>query len=111
MTFKIGDKVTLKKGTPLYKSSNALISTSKLKAEKITYITRLVSGRHPYNTTGDIGWCDEKYINLYKEEKPKDKYEMEIELIDKEDLINYLKENNDKVIVIKSEDIKKVFGI
>lgn len=111
MTFKIGDKVILKKDTPLYKSSNALISTTKLKEQKITNITRVVTGRHPYNTTGDLGWCDEKYISLYQEDKPKDKYEMEIELIDKNDLINYLKENNDKVIVIKSEDIKKVLGI
>lgn len=111
MTFKIGDKVILKEGTPLYKSSNALISSTKLKASKITNITRVVNAKHPYNTTGDLGWCDEKYISLYSEEKPKDKYEMEIELIDKEELINYLKENEDKVIVIKSEDIKKVFGI
>lgn len=111
MAFKIGDKVVLMMGTPLYKSSNALISATKLKASKITNITRVVTGKHPYNTTGDLGWCDEKYISLYQEEKPKDKYEMEIELIDKDDLIEYLKENNDKVIVIKSKDIKKVFGI
>lgn len=111
MAFKIGDKVVLQTGTPLYKSSNALISVTKLKASKVTNITRVVTGRHPYNTTNNLGWCDEKYISLYQEDKPKDKYEMEIELVDKEDLIEYLKENNDKVIVIKSEDIKKVFGI
>lgn len=111
MAFKIGDKVVLQTGTPLYKSSNALISSTKLKTSKITNITRVVNAKHPYNTTGDLGWCDEKYISLYKDDKPKDKYEMEIELIDKDDLIEYLKENNDKVIVIKSEDIKKVFGL
>lgn len=111
MAFKVGDKVVLMKGTPLYKSSNAIISSTKLSKEKITNITRVVSGRHPYNTTGDLGWCDEKYISLYQEDKPKDKYEMEIELIDKDDLIEYLLENQDKVIVIKGEDIKKVFGI
>lgn len=111
MAFKIGDKVVLQAGTPLYKSSNALISSTKLKASKITNITRVVNAKHPYNTTGDLGWCDEKYISLYKDDKPKDKYEMEIELIDKDDLIEYLKENQDKVIVIKGEDIKKVFDI
>lgn len=111
MKFKVGDKVILKSGTPLYKSSTALISSSKLKSDKITNITRVVNARHPYNTTGDLGWCDEKYINYYEEPKENNKYEMEIELIDINGLLEYLKNNSDKVIIMKSEDVKKVLGL
>lgn len=107
MKYKIGDKVILKKGTPLYKSSNAPSYSSKTTSEKVTNITRIATGsRHPYNTTGDLGWCDESYITPFNEEK---KYEGELILIDKDNLIEYLKENDDKIIVISSKQLKDLF--
>ncbi len=109
MKYKIGDKVILKKGTPLYKSSNATSSTSKTNKEVITNITRIATGsRHPYNTTGDLGWCDEAYILPYDKEK---KYEVEIELIDKDKLIDYIKEHPDKIVVMDGKALKDVFGL
>ena len=109
MKYKIGDKVKLQKGTPLYKSSNATTSTSKTTKEIVTNITRIATGsKHPYNTTNDLGWCDEKYISLYNQEK---KYEGELTLIDLNGLVDYLKDNNDKVLVLSSEQLKKVLGL
>ena len=107
MNYKIGDKVILKKGTPLYKSSNATIYSSKLANEKVTNITRVVNAKHPYNTTGDLGWCDESYIMPYNDEK---KYEGELTLIDKNGLVDYLKEHDDKILVLSSEQLKDILG-
>ena len=110
MKYKIGDKVKLQKGTPLYKSSTALTSSSKTTKEVITNITRVATGtKHPYNTTGDLGWCDEKYISLY--DNPDKKYEVEIELIDKDKLIDYIKEHPEKVVVMDGKTLKDVFGL
>lgn len=109
--FKIGDKVIINGG--LYVSSMADNPVSYV-SNRITYITRIANGsKHPYNTTGDLGWMNECDIKLYEEPKPKpdDKYEVEIELVDKGDLIDYLKEHNDKIIMINSEDFKKVLGL
>lgn len=109
MKYKIGDKVILKKGTPLYKSSNATSSSSKTTKEVVTNITRIATGsKHPYNTTNDLGWCDEAYITPYDKEK---KYEVEIELTDKSGLIDYLKNNPNKIVMIDSEELKKVLGL
>ena len=109
MKFKIGDKVLLKKGVPLYKSSSSVISTSSVKEDKITYITRVAPNtKHPYNTTGDLGWMNESDIELYD---PKEKYEVEIELIDKDDVIGYIKEHPDKVVIMNGEQLKDVFNL
>ncbi len=106
MKFKVGDKVII--NGELYVSSNATIPVSYVK-NKITNITRVVNGaKHPYNTTSDLGWMNESDIKLYEENN---KYECEIELIDKSDLIPYLKEHSDKVIIMKSDDLKKVFDL
>lgn len=108
MKFKIGDKVKLKKGSPLYKSSSSLIASSKLSSEKITNITRIASGsKHPYNTTGDLGWMNESDISLYEENE---KYEVEMEVIDKDDLIPYINAHPDKIIVIDSKQLYEVIG-
>lgn len=113
MKYKVGDKVVLRANAPLYKSSSALISTSKLKSQKITNITRVVSGaKHPYNTTGDLGWMNESDISLYEVAPVDDKikYEMEIELIDINGLFDYLKENKNKVLIMKSDDLERVIN-
>lgn len=107
MKFKIGDKVRI--SGDLYVSSNAEKPVSKVN-NKVTFITRVAQGsKHPYNTTGDLGWMNESSIELYKEPTPI--YECEIELTDKDGLINYIKEHNDKIIMISSDELKKVLGI
>lgn len=64
--FAIGDKVVI--NGILYKSSMASTGSGSV-SNKITYITRYVSGaKHPYNTTNDLGWMDEKDISKYEEE-------------------------------------------
>lgn len=106
MKYKIGDKVIIDGN--IYKSSNALIPSGSVK-NKITNITRIASGsKHPYNTTGDLGWMDESSIRLYEENT---KYEVEIELTDKNGLIDYLKTHKDKIIMIDSEELKDVLGL
>lgn len=104
MKYKLGDKVILKKGTPLYKSSNAVSPNGKTGEQIITNITRIAEGsRHPYNTTGDRGWCDESYIMPFNEEK---KYEGELVLIDKNGLVDYIMEHDDKILVLSSKQLK-----
>lgn len=105
MKFKIGDKVIL--NGYIYVSSNASTPSRKI-TNKITNVTRIAKGsKHPYNTTGDLGWCDESSLKLYEEDK---KYECEIELVDKNGLIDYLKEHNDKIIMIDSKQLKDILG-
>lgn len=106
MKFKIGDKVII--NGYLYKSSNATSPSGSVK-NKVTYITRTANGsKHPYNTTGDLGWMDESAIKLYQDDK---KYEVEIVLTDKNGLIDYLKNHNDKIIMIDSKELKDVLGL
>lgn len=110
MKFKKGDKVLLKKGIPLFKSSTALTANSHNDKDRITYITRIAEGApHPYNTTGDLGWMNESDIKLYEEPTPI--YECEIELTDKDGLIDYLKTHKEKIVMIDSEELKKVLGL
>ena len=107
MKFKIGDKVIINGN--LYKSSNASTPSSIVK-NKVTNITRIAQGaKHPYNTTGDLGWMNESDIKLY--ENPEKKYEVEIELIDKDKLVDYIKEHPDKIILMDGEQFKDVFGL
>ena len=66
--FPIGTKVII--NGPLYKSSNAATASGTV-VNKTTNITRFAAGaKHPYNTTGDIGWMDE--VNI--KEAPKEEY-------------------------------------
>ena len=63
--FKIGDKVVL--NGVLYTSSTGDEKGKSVK-NKVTNITRYAAGaKHPYNTTGDLGWMDESSISLYTE--------------------------------------------
>ena len=58
--FNIGDEVIL--NGPIYVSSNATTPANTIKNKK-TKVTRKNSGSaHPYNTTGDLGWCDESSL-------------------------------------------------
>ena len=109
MKYKIGDKVKLEKGSPLYKSSSSVIATSFVKDDKITYITRIAVGtKHPYNTTGDLGWMNESDIKPYDEPV---KYEIDAELIDKDNIIDYIKEHPDKIVVMDSRQVKDIFNL
>ena len=107
MKYKIGDKVVI--NGDLYMSSTATKPVSKV-SNKVTYITRVAKGApHPYNTTGDLGWMNESSIQLYKDPEPV--YECEIELTDKDGLIDYLKTHKEKIVMIDSEELKKVLGL
>lgn len=60
--FKIGDKVII--NGDLYKSANANKAAGSVK-NKNTVVTRYAEGtKHPYNTTGDLGWMDEESLTL-----------------------------------------------
>lgn len=64
LKFKVGDTVLI--NGSLYKSSNAANASGSVK-NKITTITRVAKvAEHPYNTTGDLGWMDEKDVTLYR---------------------------------------------
>ena len=63
--FNIGDKVVI--NGSLYKSANAS-SPAGTVSNKVTNITRYAKGaKHPYNTTGDLGWMNESDIKAYSE--------------------------------------------
>lgn len=101
MKFKIGDKVIL--NGYIYSSSNSTTPARKI-TNKITNITRIAKGsKHPYNTTGDLGWCDESSLKLYEE--PQKEYSGELTLIDKNGLVDYLKENDDKILVLSGKQL------
>lgn len=107
MKYKIGDKVIINGN--LYKSSNATTPTSTVK-NKVTNITRIAKGsKHPYNTTGDLGWMDESSIKLYEE--PTKEYKGELTLIDLDGLVDYIKKETDKVLVLSCEQLKKVLKL
>ena len=59
---QIGDTVIL--NGPIYKSSMAT-SPSNTISNRSTKVTRFAEGTlHPYNTTGDLGWCDAVSLTL-----------------------------------------------
>lgn len=66
--FKEGDKVVI--NGPLYASSTAVNATGNV-SNKVTNIVLVAKNTaHPYNTTGYLGWMNEKDIKLYEEPKP-----------------------------------------
>ena len=65
--FKEGDKVVIKGA--LYPSSTAITATGNT-GEKVTNIALVAKNTaHPYNTTGYLGWMNERDIKLYEEPK------------------------------------------
>lgn len=66
LKFNVGDKVYIE--GPLYISSDAEKPNGSL-SKKATVITRVALGaKHPYNTTGDLGWMDESSITERSDE-------------------------------------------
>lgn len=66
--FKVGDKVII--NGALYVSSNAASASGNV-TNKETTITRYAAGsKHPYNTTGDLGWMDESSIKVVSSSSP-----------------------------------------
>ena len=64
--FSIGDKVII--NGPLYVSSDANAPAGSV-SNKVTNITRIAKGaKHPYNTTGDLGWMDASSVRKYGED-------------------------------------------
>ena len=62
LKFKIGDTVVI--NGYLYVSSESPNPANKI-SNRTTKITRVAKGaKHPYNTTGDLGWMDESSIKL-----------------------------------------------
>ena len=100
---KKGDKVVI--NGELYKGSNDTTPVGKV-TNKVTNITRVAEGsKHPYNTTGDLGWMDENDIKLYQEPTIDYKalYEKEL-LINKglqAQLDNANKKINDAINILK----------
>jgi len=83
--FNIGDKVVL--NGPIYVSSNATSPANTIK-NKVTTVTRKVPGTaHPYNTTGDLGWCDESSLTKYIEPTPAPTPSTELKVGDKVKII------------------------
>lgn len=64
--FNIGDDVVI--NGDLYRSSMADKPAGYI-YDRVTAITRIAKGsKHPYNTTGDLGWMDEKDIKPYEKQ-------------------------------------------
>ena len=65
---QIGDEVVLE--GPLYRSSNAEKPVS-VASRRNTVVTRFAEGAlHPYNTKGDLGWCDASSLTVITPVKP-----------------------------------------
>lgn len=66
--FKEGDKVVI--NGPLYASSTALNASGNVSNKTTEIVLVAKNTAHPYNTTGYLGWMNEKDIKLYEEPKP-----------------------------------------
>lgn len=76
LKFKVGDKVVV--NGSLYKNSNAVSPVGSVK-NKSTTITRVAIGsKHPYNTTGDLGWMDEASVKAATAKKSVDTIAREV---------------------------------
>ena len=77
--FNIGDNVIV--NGKLYSSSNADNAVGSV-SNKRTQITRISKGaKHPYNTTGDLGWMDESAITKASEPARKTPEEVAREIL------------------------------
>lgn len=65
--FKVGDEVIL--NGPIYVSSSDTNPANYI-YNKTTKVTRDNGSIHKYNTTGDLGWCDESSLTKVEPPKP-----------------------------------------
>ena len=76
LKFKVGDSVVV--NGSLYRSSNADSPVGSVK-NRATKITRVAIGaKHPYNTTGDLGWMDEASVKAATTAKTVDELAKEV---------------------------------
>ena len=95
MKFKIGNEVIA--NGELYKGSNDTTPAGRV-TNKTTKITRVAEGsRHPYNTTGDLGWMDEEDIKFVVEPVTDYKELYEKQLLITKDLQTQLDTANKKI--------------
>lgn len=95
MKFKIGDEVIV--NGELYRGSNDTTPAGRV-TDKTTKITRVAEGsKHPYNTTGDLGWMDEEDIKFVVEPVTDYKELYEKQLLVNKDLQAQLDTANKKI--------------
>lgn len=95
MKFKIGDEVIV--NGELYRGSNDTTPAGRV-TDKTTKITRVAEGsKHPYNTTGDLGWMDEEDIKYVVEPVTDYKELYEKQLLVNKDLQAQLDTANKKI--------------
>lgn len=95
MKFKIGDEVIV--NGELYRGSNDTTPAGRV-TDKTTKITRVAEGsKHPYNTTGDLGWMDEEDIKYVVEPVTDYKELYEKQLLVNKDLQTQLDTANKKI--------------
>lgn len=95
MKFKIGDEVIV--NGELYRGSNDTTPAGRV-TDKTTKITRVAEGsKHPYNTTGDLGWMDEEDIKYVIEPVTDYKELYEKQLLVNKDLQTQLDTANKKI--------------
>lgn len=95
MKFKIGDEVIV--NGELYRGSNDTTPAGRV-TNKTTKITRVAEGaKHPYNTTGDLGWMDEEDIKFVVEPVTDYKELYEKQLLVNKDLQAQLDTANKKI--------------
>lgn len=68
--FNIGDEVII--SGKLYASSNAINPSGLIKDHKTKVTRKILSAKHPYNFTGDIGWMNTEDITAVSSPKPVD---------------------------------------
>lgn len=95
MKFKIGDEVIV--NGELYRGSNDTTPAGRV-TNKTTKISRVAEGaKHPYNTTGDLGWMDEEDIKFVVEPVTDYKELYEKQLLINKDLQTQLDTANKKI--------------
>lgn len=105
--YQIGEKVIIT--GPIYTNSNADTPVNRVNGI-VTKITRYNGGsKHPYNTTGDLGWIDTGSITIYKEPTPKPTPSTKFKVGDKVvpiKLVDY-----DGTILVKYDDYYEITEI
>ena len=64
--FEIGDEVIL--NGPIYVSSDSTDPAGEIDDRQTTITRKIPGALHPYNTEGDLGWCDEDSLTRVEDE-------------------------------------------